>query len=298
MRMRGVDPMQQRLDMVLAPERYGLTVTEAAAMWGVSRQTWHVWRRRYDTDGVSGLADRGSAPRSSPGRVSGRVEVEVMRLREAHPRWGPRRVRTELLRRGLPAPARSTIQRILVRHGVLPVRPTPAPPPQRFERATPNELWQTDATDWVLADGAEVAIISVLDDHSRYCAAATASASATRDDAIAAFDRAAAQRVVGPGHDLHRPHHRLRRRVRTTPVGARRRHRQRPRLPSADPGQDRALPPHPVRVAHRRRTVPRPGGAERRARPVPCRLQHGPPAPSDRRRDPGRAVRRNTPGRT
>ena len=185
--------MEQRLDMVLAPERYGLTVTEAAAMWGVSRQTWHVWRRRYDAGGVAALADRSSAPRSSPGRVSGRVEREVLRLREAHPRWGPRRIRTELLRRGLPAPARSTIQRIFVRHGVLPARPVPTPPPQRFERARPNELWQTDATDWLLADGTEVAVISVLDDHSRYCAAAVASASATREDAIAAFDRAAAE---------------------------------------------------------------------------------------------------------
>jgi transposase InsO family protein len=193
MRMRGVGAVEQRLDMVLAPERYGLTVTETAAMWGVSRQTWHVWRRRYDAEGVAGLADRRSAPRSSPGRVSGRVETEVLRLRAAHPRWGPRRIRTELLRRGLPAPARSTIQRIFVRHGVLPTRPAPPPPPQRFERAAPNELWQTDATDWVLADGAEVAIISVVDDHSRYCAAAVAAATATREDAIAVFDRAAAE---------------------------------------------------------------------------------------------------------
>jgi transposase InsO family protein len=193
MRMRGVCAVEQRLDMVLAPERYGLTVTEAAAMWGVSRQTWHVWRRRYDAAGVAGLADRSSAPRSPAGRVPGRIEAEVLRLREAHPRWGPRRIRTELGRRGLPAPARSTIQRIFVRHGVLPARPVPAPPPRRFERARPNELWQTDATDWALADGAEVAIISVLDDHSRYCAAAVAAATATREDAIAVFDRAAAE---------------------------------------------------------------------------------------------------------
>ena len=186
--------MEQRLDMVLAPERYGLTVTEAAALWGVSRQTWHVWRRRYDAEGVAGLADRRSAPRSSPARVSGRVEREVLRLRAAHPRWGPRRIRTELLRRGLPAPSRSTIQRIFVRHGVLTARPAPVPPPQRFERAAPNELWQTDATDWTVAGGTEVQIVSVLDDHSRYCAATRAAAGpATRTDAITAFELAAAE---------------------------------------------------------------------------------------------------------
>ncbi len=59
--------------------------------------------------------------------------------------------------------------------------------------AVVDQLWQTDATDWALADGTEVAIISVLDDHSRYCAAATASATATREAAIACFDRAAAE---------------------------------------------------------------------------------------------------------
>lgn len=187
--------MEQRLEMVLAPERYGLSVTEAAALWGVSRQTWHVWRRRYDAEGVAGLVDRRPVPRSSPARVSGRVEAEVLRLRAAHPRWGPRRIRTELLRRGLPAPSRSTIQRIFVRHGVLPARqaPVPAPPPRRFERARPNELWQTDATDWALVDGTPAQIISVLDDHSRYCPAAVAAATATGDDAIATFDAAAAE---------------------------------------------------------------------------------------------------------
>jgi len=200
MRMAGVSRVEQRLDMVLAPERYGLTVAEAAAMWNVSRQTWHVWRRRYDEGGVEALVDRSSAPHHSPGRVSGRVELEILRLRAAHPRWGPRRLQSELRRRGLQAPSRSTIQRVLARHGVLPaVKPKP-PPPRRFERSQPNELWQIDATDWVLADDTEVEIISCLDDHSRYAPASVAFLTETSEHAIAVFDLAVAE--IGLPHSV------------------------------------------------------------------------------------------------
>src|SRR5258707_15878460 len=89
MRMRGVGAVEQRLDMVLAPERYGLTVTEAAAMWGVSRQTWHEWRHPYDAEGVPGLAGRSSAPHSSPGRGGWGVRARGPRPPGAPPRGGP-----------------------------------------------------------------------------------------------------------------------------------------------------------------------------------------------------------------
>ena len=54
-----MDTVEQRLDMVRAIEDYGLTATEAAQLWGVSRETWHKWRRRYDSEGIAGLADDG-----------------------------------------------------------------------------------------------------------------------------------------------------------------------------------------------------------------------------------------------
>src|SRR5947199_3459908 len=66
MRLRGMDTVEQRLDMVRAIEDYGLTATEAAQLWGVSRETWHKWRRRYDSEGIAGLADRSTRPQELP----------------------------------------------------------------------------------------------------------------------------------------------------------------------------------------------------------------------------------------
>lgn len=191
MRLEGVDVVEQRLDMVRAVEDYGITATEAAQLWGVSRDTWHRWRRRYEDEGVAGLSDRSSRPLRSPLRMPGRVEAEIVALRTAHPRWGPRRLRAELTRRGLSAPATSTIQTVLERNGLKRVPPPPKPPTIRFERSQANELWQMDGKEWTLKDGIKVSILSVIDDRSRYLAAIGAVLGDFEGgDAIAVFDAA------------------------------------------------------------------------------------------------------------
>ena len=68
-------------------------------------------------------------------------------------------------------PSRSTVWRILTRHGVIVAQPAEAARsrrPHRFCFHRPNECWQSDWTQWPLADGTVVAIAGTLDDHSRY----------------------------------------------------------------------------------------------------------------------------------
>jgi transposase len=90
--------VEQRLDAVRAVLA-GARVTDVAASVGVSRQSLHTWIGRYLVEGVSGLTDRSRRPRSCPHRAPGSVEVRVVELRRAHPRWGAKRIRMELLRR-------------------------------------------------------------------------------------------------------------------------------------------------------------------------------------------------------
>jgi hypothetical protein len=60
----------------------------------------------------------------------------------------------------------------LTRHALIVAQPQKRPKSatQRFCFARPNECWQSDWTQWTLADGAAVAIAGSLDDHSRYLA--------------------------------------------------------------------------------------------------------------------------------
>jgi transposase len=92
-----------------------MPVVEVAQRFGVSRQAIHRWVARYRSGGLEALADRSKRPKSSPWQVSGDVEALVCQLRREHPRWGPRRLRAELGRRGVsPLPHRSSIYRILL----------------------------------------------------------------------------------------------------------------------------------------------------------------------------------------
>jgi hypothetical protein len=72
--------------------------------------------------------------------------------------------------------SRATIDRTLLRHGL--VTPTLAKRPRssyiRFAAEQPNERWQADFTHYRLATGADVEILSWLDDHARHALSVTA----------------------------------------------------------------------------------------------------------------------------
>ncbi|WP_397334415.1 helix-turn-helix domain-containing protein [Nonomuraea sp. 3-1Str] len=68
----------------------GASVTEIVRRFGVSRQTVHRRLGRYRDQGLAGLSDRSSRPRSSPARTPAAVEALICELRRNHPRWGAR----------------------------------------------------------------------------------------------------------------------------------------------------------------------------------------------------------------
>jgi transposase len=115
---------EQRYQAVLDVHA-GSTVTDVAARLGVSRQAVHRWLTWYQQEGLAGLADRSSRPRSSPTQTSAELEALICELRRNHRWWGARRVLFELGRMGCPGPlpSRITVHRILVRHGLVDERP-------------------------------------------------------------------------------------------------------------------------------------------------------------------------------
>ncbi|WP_435874791.1 IS481 family transposase [Nonomuraea dietziae] len=156
----------------------GASATEVARRFGVSRQAVHRWRGRYRDQGLAGLSDRSSRPRTSPTRTPGPVEALICELRRNHPRWGARRLVWELTRRNCPGPvpSRATVHRVLVRHGLVQVTPRGRRREDytRWQRSEPMQLWQLDIVGGImLADGTECKVVTGIDDHSRYCVAAT-----------------------------------------------------------------------------------------------------------------------------
>ncbi len=155
--------MEQRYHAVLEVVS-GAPVTEVARRYGVSRQAVHGWLGRYDREGLAGLADHSHRPAHQPRQLDAEIEALICQLRRTHPRWGPRRLLFELGRaRVSPLPSRSTIYRVLVRHGLVPARKRKRRRQdyKRWQREEPMQLWQMDVTGSVfLADGQLMHVIT------------------------------------------------------------------------------------------------------------------------------------------
>lgn len=214
MALVALSVVERRLDAVRAVLA-GAPVTEVARQVGVSRQSVHTWVGRYLAGGLAGLADRPSRPKVSPGRSAREVEAVVVELGREHPRWGARRIRLELLRGDDPpwrpgeglvvaVPAVATINRILLRHGLVKPRPRKRPRAsfRRFERPGPMQLWGIDIVggielvNTVTGELREAKIVTGVDDHSRFCVMAAVVEQATGRAVCLAFARALAANGV------------------------------------------------------------------------------------------------------
>jgi transposase InsO family protein len=168
--------VEQRYKAVLEVLEGAASVTDVARRYGVGRQTVHAWLRRYAAEGLAGLADRSRRPGGCPHQMSAVIEARVVELRRLHPNWGSRTILSRLVRTGAsPLPSRSGIYRALIRHQLIDPKPRRRRPSnyKRWERSRAMELWQMDVTFGVrMHDGARLAIVTGIDDHSRYCVSA------------------------------------------------------------------------------------------------------------------------------
>ena len=160
-----------------------VNVTAVCAELGISRPTFYKYERRFREGGLAALlAPLSRRPARSPNQISLVVEDEIVRRRKEllDDGWdaGAITIREHLRQafatdpswQGFTVPAVSTVHRALRRRGLVQVQPQKRPhcaDQQRFEYPNPNAMWAVDAFEWQLADGTVVAVIQVLDDHSR-----------------------------------------------------------------------------------------------------------------------------------
>jgi transposase len=119
-----------------------------AASLGRSVRTVTRWRSAYRRAGDAGLAYHSRRPHTDPPHTTPPdVVARIGAIREAHPGWGARLVRRQLLLDGVrPLPCERTVQAWLTRLGWPPVRtrhkplgfPQPAPPPRD------DTVWEVD----------------------------------------------------------------------------------------------------------------------------------------------------------
>ena len=161
----------QRLLVLDTWMKSGLPAGDFAPLVGVSKHTLYAWKARFEAEGPGGLMDQ---PRGGPkgSRLSDVTKRAVLMMKEQHPEWGIERISALLARGPALAASPQAVMRVLIEAGYQTEdRPTvPHPDKVRsFERAAPNELWQSDLFTFILKrQNQRVHLVAFMDDHSRY----------------------------------------------------------------------------------------------------------------------------------
>ena len=180
----------------------GRSKTEVARDYGVSRYWVQQLVSRYQREGPTAFQPRSRRPHASPQAVDPDTEDAIIRLRKELSKQGldagAETIAAHLASQqpaggGRPAmPAVSTIWRILSRRGFVRLQPQKRPRSswRTFCADQPNERWQADITHRQLADGTEISILNIVDDHSRLCVGSDARRNTTGGDVVASFRKA------------------------------------------------------------------------------------------------------------
>ena len=160
--------------IVLSVVQQGISSSEAAQRFGVSKRWGNTLLARYHSGSRKVVQPLSKKPRSSPKRTSEAMEDRIVKLRleltAAGFDAGPASIAARLRMAKKKPPGISTIRRILHKHQLIVPQPRKRPRSSyiRFEAQQPNETLQSDFTHWKLADDTDVEILNFLDDHSRF----------------------------------------------------------------------------------------------------------------------------------
>jgi transposase InsO family protein len=162
---------EQRLLLLDTWQRSKLPAADFAALVGLSKFTLYAWQKKFAQEGPAGLMDK---PKGGPAgsRLPELTKRTILMLKQANPDWGCQKISDMLLRGpALPASA-SAVAKVLHEAGyqMEEVSTRPHLPRQtRFERANPNQLWQTDLFTFMLKrQNRRVYLVAFMDDHSRF----------------------------------------------------------------------------------------------------------------------------------
>ncbi len=160
----------------------GISRERICEQMGVALSSLGLWIKRYRQEGEAGLRDKPMGSPAGKKKLPEPVTEKIVEIKKEQPSWGVKKiaqalgrlfwlpgsaetVRTRLHEAGLMNEPRAKGRRNMTR-------------PRFFERATPNQLWQTDIFTFRLG-GRYAYLIAFMDDYSRYVVGADLFRSAT-----------------------------------------------------------------------------------------------------------------------
>ena len=167
------EPMEQRVEFVLRALRTE-NFRALCQEYGISSKTGYKWQERFLRLGLSGMEEESRRPHSHAEQLGERELCAIIRLKMAHPRWGPRKIRELYMRRHGEGASESSFNRVLERAGLTEKRKRRRMVVEggrlssgRKAQAV-NEVWTVDFKGWWKIKEARCEPLSVRDEYSRY----------------------------------------------------------------------------------------------------------------------------------
>lgn len=170
----------------------GRLITEET---GVSQQALSTWLHQYQQFGEEGLKAH-TPPSLRQAKLPGAVTAKILELKKENPAFGVKRISQWLRRVFFLRASPQTVRAKLHDAGLMAQKPTPKKRnltrPRFFERATPNQLWQSDIFTFRLG-GRYAYVVAFLDDYSRFLVGADLFRSPTAEAVIEVYRQAIAE---------------------------------------------------------------------------------------------------------
>jgi transposase InsO family protein len=144
--------------------------------YGISEKTGHKWKNRFLEYGFNGLNDSSRTPNISPRQLDEDTVIRLIKLRTAHPSWGPKKLAV-LYEKAYPnskPPSESSIYRVLGKADLItktrykPVNTTVSRLRNKINATKPNDVWTVDFKGWWISNGEKCMPLTVRDLQSKY----------------------------------------------------------------------------------------------------------------------------------
>lgn len=158
---KETNPMTEKEKFIAEMLKAEMPFNRLCAKYGITEKTGYKWKKRFLEEGKYGLQEQTRAPESHPNTLQEDVVIRLIKLKEAHPYWGGKKIQV-LYARAYPdddVPSLSSVNRVLDKAGLVKkqrVKPASNDCRRLHQHIQPvevNDVWAIDFKGWWKSDG-------------------------------------------------------------------------------------------------------------------------------------------------
>ena len=158
---KETNPMTEKEKFIAEMLKAEMPFNRLCAKYGITEKTGYKWKKRFLEEEKYSLQEQTRAPDSHPNTLQEDVVIRLIKLKEAHPYWGGKKIQV-LYARAYPdddVPSLSSVNRVLDKAGLVKkqrVKPASNDCRRLHQHIQPvevNDVWAIDFKGWWKSDG-------------------------------------------------------------------------------------------------------------------------------------------------